>query len=95
MTMSLVHQAPIAFTLHASAWLCAGMLLGSIHFITLRTNVRMLSDGRTLLPLGFQFLRFALLAVALTVITRWFGAMPLLAAVMGLLMARTAVVRRA
>ncbi len=75
-------------------WLAAGMLIGAGYFLTLRRNVGMFAAGRSLLlPLGFQLARFVLLAAALAAIARSSGALPVLAATAGVLVARTAVIR--
>ncbi len=81
-------------SLLGAAWLAAGALIGAAHFLTLRWNVRMLATGRSvLLPLGVQLARFALMAAVLLLITRSFGAWPLLMATVGILVARTAILR--
>jgi len=78
----------------AVGWL-AGMVIGAVHFLSLRRNVRMLTAGRSLLPIvAIQLGRFAALAVVLAAITRSFGALPLLAAALGILTARTIIVRK-
>ncbi len=80
--------------LAAGMWLVVGLLIGAGYFLTLRRNVRMLAAGRSLLlPLGFQLGRFVLLAAALAAITTAFGALPLLAATAGIVVARTGVIR--
>jgi F1F0 ATPase subunit 2 len=72
----------------------AGILLGASYFLTLRWNVRTLALGRApLFAIGLQLARFALLAVALVLIARGFGALPLVAATAGILTARAAVLR--
>jgi F1F0 ATPase subunit 2 len=76
-------------------WLAAGMVIGAVHFLSLRWNVRMLTAGRSLLPVvAVQLGRFAAMAVVLALITRTFGALPLLAAALGILAARTVIVRK-
>jgi len=78
----------------AGGWLAVGVLIGGGYFLSLRQNVRMFAARRSpLLPLGFGLARFALLAVALAAIARAAGALPLLAATAGILVARTAVIR--
>jgi len=79
----------------AVAWFMAGTIIGAAHFLSLRWNVRMLTAGRSLLPVvAVQLGRFAAMAVVLALITRTFGALPLLAAALGILVARTVIVRR-
>jgi F1F0 ATPase subunit 2 len=76
-------------------WLAAGTVIGAVHFLSLRWNVQMLTAGRSLLPVvAVQLGRFAAMAVVLASITRSFGALPLLAAALGILMARTIIVRK-
>ncbi len=77
----------------AAAWLAAGTVIGAIHFIGLRWNVRMLAVGCSLLPAAaVQFGRFAAMGVALAVIARSFGALPLLAVTAGILTARAVII---
>jgi F1F0 ATPase subunit 2 len=94
-------QAMIAFQLTshdlalAVGWLAAGMVIGAVHFLSLRWNVRMLTADRPLLPIvAIQLGRFATLAVVLALITQTSGALPLLAAALGILAARTVIVRK-
>ncbi len=83
----IVHGAEVA------GWLLAGGLLGLLHFLSLRWSVRRLLGGRPLLSLGLQLLRFALTGGALTLVTAFFGAIPLLVGTLGLLAARTGVLK--
>jgi F1F0 ATPase subunit 2 len=94
-------QAMTAFHLSAhdlafaAAWLAAGLVIGAIHFLSLRWNVRMLAADRSmLLAAAVQFGRFVALGILLAVIARTFGAFPLLAGVAGIVTARTLIVRR-
>lgn len=93
--MSALHLSePAMLALRGGAWLAAGALIGALHFVTLRWNVRMFAGGRTaLLAVALQIARFALLAGALAVIAGRYGALPLLLATAGILLARTAVVQ--
>jgi hypothetical protein len=78
----------------AAGWLAIGIVIGACHFLTLRWNVRMLTAGRSLLPvMAIQLGRFAAIGIALAVTAVYFGALPLLAATAGILAARTAVTR--
>lgn len=86
-------HASTVILLQMSGWLLAGTLFGSFHFLALRWNVRMLVSGPALLPVGLQLLRFAAVAVILTLIARSFGALPLLAVALGLFVARITVLR--
>jgi F1F0 ATPase subunit 2 len=77
----------------SAAWLAVGGLVGAFHFLTLRLSTRMLVTGSSLpLTLAFHLIRFAGTAGALVVIARH-GALPLLAAALGILASRTAVLR--
>ncbi len=87
------HASTSSWLSGASAGSSAGALFGSLHFLALRWNVRMLVSGRALLPVGLQLLRFAAVAAVLTLVARTFGALPLLAAALGLLVARIIVLR--
>jgi len=79
----------------AAAWLAAGAGLGTVHFLSLRWNLRMLAAGRALLAVAaVQLTRFVTVGILLAAITIYFGALPLLAATLGLLAARTVIVRR-
>lgn len=70
----------------------AGLALGGVHFLTLARVVRLLVSGPAALGLGLQVLRFAVLGGALYWIAQ-LGAMPLLAALGGVLAARVVVLR--
>jgi F1F0 ATPase subunit 2 len=84
----------VGYLLSGSAWLAAGALIGTFHFQMLRWNVSMVATGQSLLlPLGIQLIRFALISALLAAITRSFGALPLLAATVGILAMRIAIVR--
>lgn len=83
---------PLAWTL--LFWLAAGLFAGWLYFEGVWRSARLLADGRRpalalLLGLG----RLGLLAVALIAVARA-GAGPLLAAALGLLAGRAAVMRR-
>ncbi len=78
----------------AASCLAAGAVIGGVFFLSLRWNVRMLTTGRVMLPvIAVQLARLACISAALTVIAIYFGALPLLAATMGILAARTIVTR--
>jgi N-ATPase, AtpR subunit len=78
----------------AAGWLAAGTIVGGLFFLSLRWNVRMLTAGRSLLPvMAVQFGRLAAIGVVLAVIAIHFGALPLLAASAGILAARVGLVR--
>jgi F1F0 ATPase subunit 2 len=78
----------------AGSWLAIGALLGAFYFLSLRRSARMLATGSTvLLALALQLIRFAVLAGALGIIARHYGAAALLVATLGVLASRTAVLR--
>jgi N-ATPase, AtpR subunit len=93
--MTSVHLAePAWLAFLAAAWVSAGLLIGVLHFLTLRWNVRMLVLGRRrLLPVALQLARAAFLAGLLAVMAIRCGAWPLLLATGGILAARTAALR--
>lgn len=80
------------FVAQTSGWFLAGVLLGLLHFVSLRWNVRCLLGGQPLFSLGLQLLRFAITGGALVLVAKSFGAMPLLAGTLGLMAARTGVI---
>lgn len=76
------------------AWTLAGFAAGLVHFLGLRRNVRLyVSSGRLRQALALQAARLAL-TVALFVAAARQGAVPLLLAAAGFLLARTAVLAR-
>jgi F1F0 ATPase subunit 2 len=80
--------------LKASMWLAIGALIGAFHYVTLRSNARMLAIRCSVpVALGIQLTRFAVIAGVLAIITRYYGALPLLVATLGVLTARTVVLR--
>lgn len=87
-----VMDEDLSFIAQASGWLLAGVLLGLLHFVSLRSNVRYLLSGQPLFSLGLQLIRFALTGGALVLVAKSFGAMPLLAGALGLITARTGVI---
>ena len=87
------HQL-ILLVLSVGAWLTVGALIGSLYFLTLRWNVRMLTLEQSIpLALATPLVRFALIAGVLAIIASHFGALPLLVATAGILATRVAVVR--
>jgi F1F0 ATPase subunit 2 len=73
--------------------LAAGAILGAAHLASLWWSVVLLRDGRPVLGVVAQALRFVGLAAALAVIARH-GAAPLIAAAVGVLAARALLLRR-
>lgn len=83
--------APVLLAVFAAL----GLLLGALHFAGLRWNSRLFTNGAPLWqPVLLQLLRLALTAAALLLCAR-FGALALLAALAGLLLARAWWLRRA
>ena len=94
-TLSLTEPELIRHIFGMSAALGAGILIGMLHFLTLRWNAAMFAAGQSLLPaLAMQLARFAATTGALAVVAGRFGALPLLVAAAGVLATRTVVVRR-
>lgn len=79
--------------LQALIGLAVGMPLGFFHFGTLWWNARALVAGSAARAIGFHVLRFAVLAVILYALAK-VGAMALLTAAIGILVARSLVLRR-
>jgi F1F0 ATPase subunit 2 len=92
--MTISFPAMLGVIVQAATWLATGALLGLLHFHSLRMNVRRLIGGEMLASLSLQLLRFAVTAAGLTLIAREIGALPLIEATIGLLIARSAVLRR-
>ena len=84
----------ILLVVSVGSWLAAGALIGAFHFLTLRWNVGMFAAGQSLLQaLAIQLIRFAVIAGVLAIVAHYYGALPLLAATLGILAIRTVVVR--
>lgn len=79
--------------LQAGIALVGGAALGLLHFGTLRRTVDAFAGGRTARALLMQLARLGLLAACLFVAARA-GALPLLAAALGLLAGRAAIMHR-
>jgi hypothetical protein len=83
----------LALFLDSAAWLAIGALVGAFHFLTLRRSAWMVATGSSLCAgLVLHLIRFPIIAGVLVFIARY-GALPLLAAMLGLLAARAAVLR--
>ena len=79
----------------AAFWLAVGAVIGGGFFLSLRWNVYMLATGSAVLPvIAVQLARLAMIGGALTAIALYFGALPLLAASAGILLARSIIIRR-
>jgi hypothetical protein len=74
--------------------IAAGLVLGGGFFSLLGLNVRLYGSRRWPVAMGLHLARWGLMTVALVVAARA-GALPLLSVTLGILLARTAVVRRA
>ena len=80
--------------LNAAGWLAAGLAIGALYYLSLRWNVRMFTDGRSLFPaLAIQLGRFAAVGIVLALIVHRFGAFPLLVTTAGILLARSVIIR--
>lgn len=83
-----------SLALQAGAWLCCGVLLGALHFGSLKWTVKLfVAGGAPLRLMTLQLGRLAFVAVALAAIVGRFGAFPMLMASGGMLVARTAAQR--
>ncbi len=93
LTEFLTTLSPLGPVGGALIGLAVGTLLGLIHFGSLWWNVRLLASGGALRALAIQLLRFALLAAVLLGLAK-LGAAALLAGALGLLLARSLLLRR-
>lgn len=91
MSGAVMHDS-LSLVAGAVAWSLAGVLLGILHFVSLRWNVRCILGGRPLASLGLHLLRLMVTGMALALVAKLFGAVPLLAGTLGLMAARTGVV---
>jgi F1F0 ATPase subunit 2 len=93
MQVFAMEREATALLLGSGAWLTAGGVLGAFHFLSLRRSARMLATScAPPAALTLHLIRFAVTAGALIVIARH-GALPLLTAMLGLVVARTAVLQ--
>ena len=94
MKLYVTEHDMFTFALDVGAWLAIGALIGASHYVTLRWNAQMLAIGfSVLVVLATQLTRFAVIAGVLAIITRHYGALPLLVVALGILASRTAVLR--
>jgi F1F0 ATPase subunit 2 len=70
-----------------------GILLGLVHFMTLKWNTKAYLDGDHGLAFAMQVMRFALLIAALTLLAKM-GAISLLSGMAFILLARAFILRR-
>jgi len=92
--MSALGPDTLRLTLAAIAAFALGLGLGALHFLSLKLGVRLFVAGRVLAPALLMPLRFLVLGVALYGVARYGGAIPLVAAAGGLLLARAVILRR-
>ena len=83
----------LALAVRATGGFAAGVLLGLAHFTSLRRNAGLFATGGAARAFGMQALRFVVLAAGLGGLA-YFGATALLSGALGLLLARTVVLRR-
>jgi hypothetical protein len=92
--LSLPQYGILHLVLGASGWLAIGALAGAFFYLTLRRSAQMLATGSCVsMALALQLIRFTVMAGLLSIIARHYGAVALLAVTLGILAARTAVVR--
>jgi F1F0 ATPase subunit 2 len=90
---AMMRAALMQIVVESSPWLAAGSAVGAFHFLMLRRSAGMLAAGSSLpAALALHLVRFPVTAGALVLVAHH-GALPLLAAMLGILAARTAVVR--
>jgi F1F0 ATPase subunit 2 len=94
MEFHLAEHDLILPALRAGAWLAVGTMIGGFYFLTLRWNVGLFVAGQSLpRALVTQLVRFMVVAGGLAIISKQFGALPLLLAASGFVFTRTAIVR--
>ncbi|HVJ41035.1 MAG TPA: ATP synthase subunit I [Dongiaceae bacterium] len=93
MTLAQFGMASWPWFITVFAALIAGIALGLLHFSALWWNCRSFAEGRIGFALLVQLARFAILILAFVGLAK-LGAGPLLAAALGLLLARGVVRRR-
>ena len=77
----------------AVIWLLAGFVGGVAHFVLLHRNTLLyVSNGDLLTAIGLQALRLAAIGLLLG-FAAWHGALPLLLAALGVILARPVVLR--
>jgi len=74
------------------AWTLPGLLVGAVHFQTLRRNTALYAAGSAGAAIALHVARMALTAGAL-LLAAWHGNWPLLSAMTGFLLARAVLVR--
>lgn len=94
--MSLAPLAPLGLLtlLTLLAHLCAGLGVGLLYFRGLRHGVHLLATGSSIRNVvALTLVRFLGLGMVLFAVARWEGALPLLAASMGIVLARFVALR--
>jgi F1F0 ATPase subunit 2 len=76
----------------SALWSLAGLATGATHFALLRWNTRLYLTGGLMQAVGAQLLRLASIALPLCM-AAWNGALPLLLAASGVMVARFLVLR--
>jgi N-ATPase, AtpR subunit len=77
----------------ATLWLLAGFTAGTVHFTLLRWNTLLyLTSGGVIRAVGTQLLRLASIALLLG-LAAWHGAIALMLATIGMMLARLLVLR--
>jgi hypothetical protein len=76
----------------AALWSLTGLATGAVHFALLRWNTRLYLTGGLIQAVGVQLLRLAGIALLLC-LAAWNGALPLLLAAFGVMLARFLQVR--
>ncbi|MBS0316464.1 MAG: hypothetical protein JSR49_05005 [Proteobacteria bacterium] len=92
MTPLPLHAGALVASL--AAGLAAGFVLGVAHFAMLTRNLRLFAAGRLAVAFGLQFMRLAVTVACFAGLAWRFGAGTALAGLVGLLLARTWLLRR-
>ncbi len=76
----------------AALWTLAGLTVGGVHLVLLRWNTWLYLTGGLMLAVGVQLFRLSGVALLLC-LAAWNGALPLLLAAVGVMLARFLVLR--
>ncbi len=94
MIQTFAIEPVLSHALTAGGWLAVGIVIGALHFLALQWNTRLFVSGLSVaLAIGTQLVRYAVTAAALVFIARYTGAIALLIATLGILIARTVILR--
>jgi hypothetical protein len=92
--LSMPQYNILQLVLVTSIWLAIGALVGAFFYLTLRRSAQMLATGSGVnMALALQLIRFMVTVGSLGIIARYYGAVALLVVTLGILAARTAVLR--